>query len=800
MASSETGVPLQRISWGEKIKNNKQWFKDNLDYRIAQSTFGDATNTGKKKDLGVFYNVYNNQFPLDWFKHITNPLSTTNERLKNFPAKIRPTAMLRANIDLLLNEYPTRPFAFQVDNLGEDAYNSYLDGLVKKVEANLSEHFLAVAQAAMKEAGHQFQEIPQDEQVELPDALKERYTAGYKDNLAIRGQRWMKRAIREYNVRGKLTKMFKDWLISGYAFSYKNMESGNFVYERVSPREVDYVKSPNCEFIEDAEVVIRKQLMTLSEVVDRFYDEIDNKAHEGLEQRNWSSPATMYTFMSEAMGGTIHANLIPVYHMYWKGKKLIKYITYTDPLTGQIQEDVVMDEDTLITEGMTVTKTEWINEGYEGWRIGDNLYCKLRALPIQRNEMNNFSRCKGPYNGRLFSDTHSENISVLELGLPFAIMYMITDYTIEKTVAKNKGKILMIDQKAIPTGEGWDEDTFFYYSEALGYMLVDRSQQGVDKTMNQYHVMDMSTLDQIKELILLRDSFAKGWDDVLGLNPQRKAQISASEGLGTMNGAIAQSSVITNGIFTLFEEFVEKDLQGILDFSKFINVEGVRAIYNSDDFDTALLDIDPNTYCNADLGLFVTFSAGEMQSLERYKSNIQAMLQNGVKQSTILEIAKSNNLAELTMKLKRIEEIEIEQAEQSAQSEHEKAMEIEGIKERYLRLSKTLDGDNIDKEWDRRNENEMLKGEYAAIATLGATADGDVNDNGVPDAAEIGKRIAAAQSIASAERLKLADLSSKERMQDKDLQMRQKELDTKKLIEDKKAAVALKNKVSGEKP
>lgn len=795
-----TGAQLQRIPWSDKVANNKDWFKKNVNYRIAQSAFTANDTYARKKDLNTFYNVYNNQFPLAWFGHITNPLNTTNPKLAKFPAKIRPTAMIRTNIDLLLNEFPNRPFGFQVDNLGEDAYNSYLDGLVKQVESNLSEHFLAVAQQAMKEAGHSFQEIPQADEIPIPEEIKERFTTGYKDNLAIRGQRWMKRAIREYNIRPKFAKMFKDWLITGYAFSYKNIENGNFIYERVSPNEMDYIKSPNCEFLEDCEVQIRKQLLTLSEVVDKFYDELDNKAHEGLEKRNWTSPATMYAYLNDTKYGNANTiNLIPVYHVVWKGKKEIKYVNYTDPLTGQTQEDVVVDEDTPITAGMEVTKSEWINEIYEGWRLGDDIFCKLRPIPVQRNEMNNFSKCKMPYNGRLFSDTNSENISVLELGLPFAIMYMITDYTIEKTVAKNKGKILMIDQNAIPSGPGWDEDKFFYYSEAMGYMLVNRNQQGVDKSMNQYHVMDMTTFEQIKELITLRESYRKSWDDVLGINPQRKAQVGPSDGLGTTQEAIAQSSVITNGIYTLFEEFIERDLQGILDYSRFINVDGVRAIYNSDDFDSVLLDIDPNTYCNAELGLFVNYSASEMQHLERYKQNIQAMIQNQVKQSTILEIAAANNISELKTKLKRIEAIEMEQQQQEAQSEQEAQQAMEAMKEQYLRLEKLLDGELIDKEWDRRDQNELVKGEYALLGTQGAAADGDVNDNSIPDANEILKHAAAATAQASQERLKNAEITSKERMQDKDLAMREKELKTHKEIEDKKAKVALKNKVVGEK-
>src|SRR5690606_15762096 len=121
----------------------------------------------------------------------------------------------------------------------------------------------------------------------------------------------------------------------------------------------------------------------------------------------------------------------------------------------------------------------------------------------QRNEMNNISACKGPYNGKNFSDDHAENISVLEIGLPFQIMYIIVTRALELTIAKSKGKIVLLDKNVIPTKDGWDEDKFFYYSEALGWGLIDRTKIGVDKSFNQYQVLDLTLFDSIQQLIEL---------------------------------------------------------------------------------------------------------------------------------------------------------------------------------------------------------------------------------------------------------------------------------------------------------
>lgn len=801
---SPTGRPLQRISWSEKIADKYSWWKENITYYISISNFNFTTTPTSRKNLRQLYQIYNNQFPMTMFSHITDPLNAAEASHKKYPAKIRPSNMLRTNIDLLLGEYPMRPFGYQVANLGEDAFNSFLEGLNGAIHTNLEEHFLAVAQKAMKDAGHDIKEIPQDEEIELPDSVKQRFTSSYKDNLAIRGQKFVKRAVREYQVRQKMLKMFKDWLIAGSVFSYKNIEFGNLIYERVSPLEIDFDKSPNVDFVEDGEWVIRRQLLTVSDVVDRYYDELTNNDHEELERRtHWVTPFSMYNYLqSEFTTHNTYSGKVPVYHVQWKGRIPVRTIEYTDPLTGEV-ETMTIDEDTPLSDNMRVIKSEWVNEVYEGTRIGDNIFTRMRPVPVQRNEMNNMSTCKLSYNGRMFSDVHAENLSVLEMGLPYAIMYMITNYSLEKTIAKNKGKITLIDQNAIPKKNGWTEEKFFYYADALGYALVDRNQIGVDKSFNQYQVLDMSLFDHIEKLILLRNSFSDDWDKVLGINPQRKAQIGSGDGLGTTQTALATSSVITAMIFNLFEEFSERELQGFLDFSKFINTTGLRGAYNMDDYDRELLMADPNSYASAELGLFIKHSAEELMILNKYKEQVQAMIQNGVKQSTILEIQQASNLAELMGKLKMIEEIEMEQAQSAEASAQEHEAALIEIQNRFKELESLLKINEINAEWDRRDANEMIKGEYTLF---GFGGDGDNNDNGIPDAAEITKRITSMQQQMTTERIKAAELNQqnkehkdKMRIAEEQIKLAKETLASKERIENKKAKVALKNKVSGEK-
>lgn len=797
ITTASTGRPFQRLSWSEKMANDKEWFNKNADYYLSTSQFNgnSSAQMGNHQSLSELYGVYNNQFPMDWFSHITNPLSARDPKHKVFPAKVRPVSMLRTNIDLLLGEYPRRPFVYQVVNMGEDGYNSYLDQLTKGVQANLTQHFVKSFQMQAQAQGMPVDKIPGPDQIPLPDQYKESFTESYKDAQAIRGQKWLRRAVREYNIRSRHLEMFKDWLITGQAYSYKGIDHDTLIYERVSPLEFDYARSESTRDVEDSEWQIRRRTMSLADVASKFYDILTEDDWRKLESTSaYQSPMAFYTYLTERYN-TYRRGEIPVYHICWKGYKKIGMLSYPDMLTGQTQTTTV-DEDYIINkEAGESVKWMWVGEGYECWRLGNDIYLGQGAIKVQRSQMNNLSALKLPYNGRSYSNTHAPSISPLQIGLPFQLMYMIVNRTLELTIAKSKGKITMIDKNAIPNTDGWNDEKFFYYAEALGYMIVNRNQIGVDKSWNQYHVLDMSLFDQIKELIALQEHYKQQWDDALGINRPRKGETYASDGKAVSQMALFQSSVITDMIFVGFEEFCEKELQGLLDYSRLINATGVRKIYNNDDFDTELLDIDPNTYCSAELGVFVSYSPEEMENLRQVKAQIQPMLQNGAKPSTIVEIIYSQNIAELRAKLKVLEAAEAEQAQENAQNQQEAETALEQVKENYLRLEYDLKEHLEGVIWDRKDQNSLIQGEY----NLHARADEKMGEAEIPSVESINDRILKQQEIfqkAEAERNKQ---SGENMRQDKDLQSAQKDRESKEKIAKLQANTALKNKVSGQK-
>ena len=832
--------PLQRLTEAQRNADSKKAYKEMADFLIGGAKFDDSAmnlyGSGTTRNRKMLYEVYNNQFPLEFFDHVVNPYNTDKEEYKKWAAKIRPTTILRTNLDQLMSEYPKRAFPFYVSNLGEDAYNAYVDGQNDVINKALQRKFIQVAEQALQESGQSMGDEARaiaQEEVPTPEAEATAYKAGYKDKLAIQGQKRVNRLMTELSVTSKLRKMFKDWVIVGEPRSYKGVHGSTMTYKRISPLNIDHDKSPDVEFIEDGDWVVARYLMTYSDIVDEFYDELSEDDHKKLDGNSDHSPQGFYSALEglhtdkEATPGKIY-----VYHAVWKGKQLVKKITSTDPLTGETVIDY-LDESYPVGPGET-SEDIWINCGYETYRIGSptihaqegvtekqGLYVRMQELPHQRNEMNNISRLKLPYNGKNFSDDHAQNISLIEIGLPFQIMYIIVTRALELTISKSKGKVVLLDKNVIPTKDGWDEDKFFYYSEALGWGLIDRNKIGVDKSFNQYQVLDLTLYDSIQQLIELQGHLKNEWDEILGFSRQRKGQTYASDTAGSNSEALFQSTVITDMIFMGFEDFVEKELQGILDLSKYTNRDGIRQIYNQSELDYELLELDADAYAAAELGLFATRHENDkLKKVERYA---ETFAMNGAKPSTVLELITSDNIAMLKAVMKKTEDAEAQAAVSAAESEQAGQQAIEEIRERYLQMAKAMDIEKMNAEYDRKESLEHIKGEYNLHRNKEMN-DGDNNDNGVPDGAEIFDRLSTREQLMQNDMHKSADVKLKreemalkqKESQEKTKQeymkrkldmtkhngeMRERALDRKNKmeVEKLKARTAIRNKTSGEK-
>ncbi len=774
--------PLQTIPYSQKTvewrKQNMEYFLGNSIYKVNQRV---VEGKGKISDMQLWYDAYNNKINESDYNYVTNPLNTKNELFKHYPARLRSYNILRPTIDLLIGEWSKRPFKFDVVNVaGEEVLNSFTKAKYATYSKNVTQRLVNEIQASQ---GGEQQKIPN------PQTLTEDLNTNYKDLKAIKGYKALKVLEQELKLKETFKDCFKDWLLAGEVQSLKYVKRSDIEYKRLSPLWGDGDKSPLEKNHEDGSYRTYYFRVTVADLVDMFYEDLKPEDIKDLERDESHHRNNLFaTFTKTNSKEEDKINKVDLYYCTWKSRKKFGILSYNDPFTGErltkeVDEDYPVDK----LAGETI-EWQWVNEAWEGWRINDNKYIGMQPVAVQRNEMNNFSSCKLPINGRRFSDTESENISPMSLGMSYQIMYIIMNYRIELTIAKSKGKILIYDKNTISDDEE-EQDKVFYYADALGYLAIDRSGDDVDRTWTSYKVEDMSLFEHIQQLISIAQFYKDQWEELMGISRQRKGAINSSDGLGASQEAIFRSSVISDIIFSGFDEWVETELQGLLDLSKFAWINGKKAYYRNDDGRMELLDIDPEDYANSELGIFVDSSGRHGEKLKALQEQINAIAQRkDVKLSTIADMIFTDSYAELKAMLKQAEMVEIEIANQMAENDHEREVEQEQIKQAYQTYQHDLDVDLMNKEWDRKDNNELIKGEIAGRVAKDPSGM-DIDMTAI--VSESNKRLVEFEK-ASQGRKKLS-------LEERKLEQADRHAKMKDATERKKISASLKNKVVGEK-
>lgn len=709
--------PLQKKSWASKVSKDFKWFHENADFFISNSNFGANGNNGNRlQRIKTLYEIYNSRFPAGWLKHMTDPFNTG--KTTNTMGQVRPMNILRPNIEFLRGEYPKRPNTIQVVVKGEDGFTAFMEGKKQTAYKSMSQIFINQMNSDGLDTG------VETKQPEPPEDAVNKFIDKFKNTLAAQAMTDLELILEDQRVKEKLLDAFKDWLIAGETYSYKDVLRDEVKYHRVSPLELDFDKSPGVKYVQDGDWAVRRMPMLIADVVDRFYDSLDAKEIDELEQEGSSGYSMANVQLENNITGG--GKLKYVYHVTWRSFEKIGILTYNDPLTGATEQDVVNEDYPLNPELGESIEWIWRTRWMEVYRIGEDKYVEEGPVRFAPALMNDLGKTHGPYNGRLFSDTHAENISILKMGIPFQIMYMVGNTALERTMAKSRGKVVLIDQNVIPKGEGWSEEKFFSFSEAQGWATINRNQIGADKSYNQYQVLDLGLFDHIQHLIQVMDYCKTQFDEQLGISRQAKAQVTSSDSVGGTQTSIFQSSIITDMIFTEFEQFVRTDMEGLLDCSQLSNINGKRSSWVSSEGRTSILNINPEEYCYAQMGIMVTDSTKENDTLNKMKQYGQALAQNGMPASGLLAIETANNVAKLQQVLLGIEKKQQEIEQQSAASEQEAEANREEMQQQFAEYNMLLEVQKMHEEYNRKEDLVLIQGDInmaMVAAEAGNSAD-----------------------------------------------------------------------------
>lgn len=690
---SYDNLPRQKLPLAKK---NKKWREECVDGYINLSA-NTSSFSKRRDDLRRYYDMYNGYIDDGDYTQLLKPYGKTR---KNFPSTLRNFPIIKPIIDLLLGEKAKRPLNFTVSILNADSVTRKEEEKHQTILKNLQQHFANAAAEAGIDTGMD----PQD--VELPEHVEALFNNTYVDNRAIIGQNSLNYVMAQQEVKDKLQKAWFHYLISGECYTHRGVRNGDPFYEVLNPIDIDYDLDPDLEFVEDGDWALVRKFVHASTIIDYYHELLTDEQVVSLEEPHGMGNSHIPWLSIGATGpnaNQFNNRLIEVINVYWKSRKRIGFVSFIDPETGEPEEIEVEDGFKMPAELKAIgAKLEWlwVNQVWKGTKIDGRIFIDIEPLPNQRESIDNPSICKLPINGRRYSDTNSDNISLVSLGIPYQLTYNVYKYRLELAIARSKDIIAQFDINMIP--KKWDMDKFMYYVEGTGIAWVDYNKEGVTLSPQHQSVLDMS-IKTIEQYIVLLNSIMEEWEKLSGVNRQRQGQVGAYEGKSTSQQAIIQSSHITEDLFRKFNRMEQRDLQALLDYSKEAWITGKKSSFIMPDGTLEYLDVDSMEHMESEYGIWVTDSGDESERIEVAKQLGQSMVQNGLPASAVLEMLDAKSFTQIKSKIKaaEVQQQELEQAQQKAQQEQAQAQ--------LEQQQAEVENENMNQEKDRENRIEVAK-------------------------------------------------------------------------------------------
>lgn len=816
-----SAFPRQKLPLSKK---GKKWQEDCVNYIIGEGNVTSGGNsTSYYGELQTYYNLYNSIFDEKDFKSITNPFKVED----GFPATPHDFNIIRPKVDLLIGEETKRPLNFRVIRTSQEATSE----MQEKEKQMILQYIEAAITAKMSpEEAQQFQEQLQSGEIMPPEQIAKYMDKDYKDiveNTAYHSLTYLREKL---DLDNEFIKGWKDGLISGREIYYVGVLNAEPYAERVNPICFSYDKSPDLEFIEDGSWCCRKMRMPITEVYDRYYDKLEEKDLDRLEEMIGSTPGRNLGDRSPVDMGIqlrIYDNpifegsgksLVNVWHCCWKSFKKIFYVTTTDD-AGQPQINIV--DETYQPVGNEVSvEPDWIIEVWEGYRAGSDLYFGIQPIEYQHVSIDNPNSQKLPYCGAIYSNTNSKPRSLVSILKPLQYMYIVLWYRLELAIARDKGKVVNMDITQIPKSMNISPAKWMHYLSSVGVNFINPYEEGWNipgreggkpAQFNQITALDLTMSNVIAEYIQLMDKIEELAGTISGITQQREGAVSTSEMVGNVERSVVQSSHITEPLFWVHNQCKRRVLNMLLNTAKGAWEEtGKQKLqYIFDNGERAFLDITPKFYYE-DMDVFVSDTSKDLENIQKLQQLIQPAMQNGASLLEAAEILTNDNFNIIKQKLKdmqtRQQQIQQQQQEAEAQQQQQLQQMQNEAKQQELMLQEA----QMDLQRYQIDQDNQTKIAVAQINAYRGTEELDQDQNGIPDPIEIGKQAIEQQKINQEAYNKRYEAKQKREIEDQKIQLEKDkmkhETELQKAKDDAayereklKARTALKNKTSGEK-
>lgn len=693
-------LPPQMLSYSKKTK---EWRKQHLDWADKRTYyFGNMVRNSLLKKR-INYNLINGVLDMRDVELILNP---DNVNALYVPESIQHFPIMNSKLHVLQGEEAKRRFEFKVvvtnPNSISEIESSKLAMLQEQVQSMIEDENLS-----------------EEEFNKELDKLSYYFDYQWQDIIEMRASTVLSHYMKELNIPKIFNDGFMDAMICGEEIYQCDIVGGEPTFERLNPLKVHIFKNGFSNKVEDADLIILIDFWSPGRILDTYFDVLSKKDVDSIDKlASTFSSDSMYNidernaFINTAeidgtdiSGGTIIENFllmgqsgfsatsnyydlqgnIRVLRLYWKSKRKIKKVKSYDPETGEELFDFYPETYIIDKDAGEEEEIFWINEAWEGTKIGPDIYVNMRPRIVQYNRLSNPSRCHFGIVGSMYNLNDSRPFSLVDMMKPFAYFYDVIYDRLNKAIAANWGKIVKLDLAMVP--KGWEIDKWLYYAKVNHVAVTDSFKEGnggaaQGKVVGALNIQSNGVIDAeqgnyIQEHINLLEFIKNEMGEVAGITRQREGQISNRETVGGVERSNLQSSHITEWLFTMHDDVKRRALECFLETAK-IAMRGRNKKFQYITSDGAIksLEIDGDTFADSDYGIVVDASPETQNLASKLDTLAQAALQNQTLSfSSIMKIYTSSSLSEIRRTIEKDEQAIQERQAEQAQQEQEIAQQ-----------------------------------------------------------------------------------------------------------------------------
>lgn len=723
--------PQQKKSIRSK---NETWLKECVDAGISLVNY--------TQNQGLRASFYEKQTNYDLASNILDPNDV--ERVVNpwrlrgadFPVEMRNYPLSKPKIDLLVGEEIKRRFDWRVMVKNDDA--------ISDKEEMIKEKYMEFIKA--KVTAQQYDEEKTQQELQKLDQWRNFEAQDLRERM---GTQILSYLWRNELLPQKFNKGFEDAMYAGEEIYSIQIISGEPKVIRENPLNIVTLRSGDSPFIEDSDIIIKDGYRAIGQVIDDFYEYLSDANIKKIEEGNRMNRAVSMinyplnskipipqNYYTEAFGETVVVpdarslnafggsydtkGNIRVTQVFWKSLRKIGKLGFYDEDGNQ--QFKFVDEFYKADEALgEEIEWVWVNEWWQGTRIGGEIYVKMQPLPRIGLNMSNPSKCMPPFVGAIYNINTNRAMSLMSYLKPYQYLYNAIMYNVELAITKNKGKIPFLPIHLIP--DGWDLDTWMYYFNIMGVAVIDAFKEGnkgsstgklAGSMTGLPNSMDFDMGNYIQTNVAMLQLIRQHVDEISGVTAQRQGQIDTRELVGSTERAVTQSSHITEKWFFIHEAIKVRVLEVLLETAKYAwrNISTLKRQYVMDDMTMSILNVDGENFASAEYSVVISNSASDMELVQALKGLAQAGLQNDkLNFSNIMDIYMSDSVSTMRRKIQTFEQNRDQQAQQQFQAEQEN-------------MQKQIEHDDMNKQADRDVKIRVAEIQaHVSLATAGLASE-----------------------------------------------------------------------------